>query len=97
VNENQQPISNKIHMFSELSTYTHQIFRHSSMQEASTSWVKAFDDYMCTSERDEMHKLYSERNYKICYTVHVQYIKVQYLYIFTMLCTFYVFTDYSNM
>ena len=36
-------------MFSKRSTYTHQIFRSTSIQEASTSWVKAFDDYMFTS------------------------------------------------
>ena len=39
-----------------------------------------------------MNKLYVNGNNKICYTV--QHIKVQDLYIFTMLhvCTFYVFT-----
>ena len=36
-------------MFSKLSTYTHQIFRSTSMEEASTSWVKAFEDDKCTS------------------------------------------------
>ena len=52
-------IHNKIHILSKLSTYTHHIFSSTSMQEASTSWVMAFDDYQC--EREEMHKLYSER------------------------------------
>ena len=38
----------KIHMFSKLSTYTHQIFRSTSKKLAHGG-VKAFDDYMCTS------------------------------------------------
>jgi len=85
-------IYNKIHMFSKLSTYTHQIFRSTSMQEASTSWVKAFDDYMCTSVNVKKCISYIvNQNYKICYTV--QYIKVQDFHIFTMLCTLYVFTS----
>ena len=79
-------------MFSKLSTYTHQIFRSTSMQEASTSWVKAFDDYMCTSVNVKKCISYIvNQNYKICYTV--QYIKVQDFHIFTMLCTLYVFTS----
>jgi len=78
-------------MFSKFSTYTHKIFRPTSMQEASTLWwlgVRRLHVYQC--EREKMHKLYSERKHKICYTV--QHIKVQDLYIFTMLCTFYVLT-----
>jgi len=84
-------IHNKIHILSKLSTYTHQIFSSTSMQEASTSWVMAFDDYMCTNVSVKKCISYIvNENYKIRYTV--QYIKVQDLYIFTMLCTFYVFT-----
>jgi len=53
--------------------------------------VKVFDDYMCTSVNVKKCISYIvNENYKICYTV--QYIKVQDLFIFTMLCTFYVFT-----
>jgi len=55
--------------------------------------VKAFNDYMCTSVNVKKWISYkvNETN-KICYTV--QHIKVQDLYIFTMLhvCTFNVFT-----
>ena len=64
-------------MLSKLSTYTHQIFRSTSMHEASTSWVKAFGDYMCTSKNVKHCISYIvNENYKICYTV--QYIKVKY-------------------
>ena len=63
-----------------------------SMQEASTWWeIKAFDDYMCTSVNVKKCISYIvNENYKIGYTV--QYIKVQDLYMCTMLCTFYVYT-----
>jgi len=91
VNENQQPNIQQKHMFSKLSTYTHKLFRSTSMQEAYTSWVKAFDDYMCTSVNVKKCISYIvNENNKICYTV--QYIKVHFLYIFTMLCMIYVFT-----
>ena len=53
--------------------------------------VKAFDDYMCTSVNVKKCIAYIViENDKICYSV--QYIKVQDLYISTMLCTFYVYT-----
>jgi len=55
--------------------------------------VKAFDDYMCTSVNVKKWISYIvNENNKLCYTV--QHIKVQDLYIFTMLhvCTFYVLT-----
>jgi len=56
------------------------------------SGVKAFDNYMCTSVNVKKCTSYIvNENYKICYTV--QYIQVQDLYMFTMLCTFYVFTS----
>jgi len=80
-------VCNKMHTFSKLSTYTHQIFRSTSMQEASTWWgwgVPWQHVYQC--EREEMYTLYSERKNKICYTFSTTY-KVQDLYIFTMLCT----------
>ena len=78
-------------MFSKLSTYTHQIFRSTSMQKLAHGRVKAFDDYMCTSVNVKKCVSYiANGNNKICFTV--QHIKVQDVYIFTMLCTFYVFT-----
>ena len=77
--------------FSKFSTYTHQLFRSTIMREASTWWGKAFDDYMCTSVNVKKCISYIvNENNKICYTV--QPIKVQDVYIFIMLCTFYVFT-----
>jgi len=89
-------ICKKIHI-SKLSTYTRQ--KHLDLQackKLAHGGVKAFDDYMCTSVN--MKKCISYKvneNNKICYTV--QHIKVQDVYIFTMLCTFYVFTSWSNM
>ena len=72
-------ICNKKHVFSKLSTDTHQILK------LAHAGVKAFDDYLCTSVNVKKCILISyiaNENDKICYTV--QYIKVQDLYIFTM-------------
>ena len=81
-------IRNKIQMFSKLSTYTHQIFRSTTCKKLAHSRVKAFDDYMCTSVNVKKCISYIvNENDKICYTVH--YIKVQDLYILTMIYTFY--------
>jgi len=75
-------IFNKIHMFS---------FDQQACKKLAHGGVKAFDDYMCTSVNMKKCKSYIvNENNKICHTV--QYLKVQDLYIFTVLCIFYVFT-----
>jgi len=80
-------------MFSKLSTCIHTKYLDlQARKKRAHSGVKAFDDYMCTSvnvKKCILSYIVNE-NYKICYTV--QYIKVQDLYLFTMLCTFYVLT-----
>ena len=92
MNENQQPNIQQTHIFSKLSTYTHQILDLQACKKVAHGGVKAFDDYMCTSvnvKKCILSYIVNE-NYQICYSV--QYIKVQDLYISTMLCTFYVYT-----